>query len=976
MKIYTYIDILNFMNKADGIWDKIKDVPHICASEVLVQGLIKRYKRDTFDCLLTVDEFMKNLFPNWIEDNEKEMSRYQNICDLIKEDISEADIKKDKEKEQILRSFSKNPKEVMEAVKYLIESENEEKVNTKQGIKYQFDGVNGNRSIEKIFIEEIANKVLQNRSTKKDWEAWVPDWDRDNAVMRPMLDVFRSCVIDEIRKIYKSEIEINLHGTKEEKEKNAITWFRAYRENVNEWNLKTLNRLFDRYIEHAKINNLPNMVVLHGLYRMKPIHFKMISVLEDNGIEVVLLNCYNPKYQKVFKHWEKLYEMLLDKSSPYKVTEIKIGKEMDASFTPSEIGVEYGELLEGNHKKISELENNIDIEFVEYDTSIDFINSVFSGFENAKKMIIKDNEDIENINYQEIIANMEEQYYGVNGTDLNQIFMIFYPELFKKKSFMSYPAGQFLYYIHDMWDDEKQQLILKHKSLVECLNMFNSNAAEVYEKIRTYIGLERKINGLLIKDVIDKIKDLKEIYNDYKENNIQCFGYVLNQKEYETLEDALNDLNVFADKVFKNARDSKLNQYYNKLLNQIEIFNKYKNWKTLSDNEQELIKSIKNRLKDDESTTKVSSIQIVKEGIDFYLGGHSGKDINWLVRDFEQIEGDLLLFGQNKEEAYSNAKIIHYALVSNENMLDGKGDMLPWPLGRDMIVNTWLYNVLYSINEEDINYKAAMLFNGLYYLRPYSKNGKIKVRISYIINNVKLSNEENKHNEYFIMKNLRESFGLRTNKPVKDRATWKESLKRLDDGDENFMISDAGTRVFSLCPYKYFYSVALGKNPYEYGNNNFQLKRLYQEFIRDIIRNCEDKEDEKKLKEKLIDMSKKIMSDIILEKEMNEIIAFELKQQKRAKAFYFYPDLKYFWASQVKEQEKPENYPKEDKPWYYRVYKNERFIKDTILENKDGFTNNKEEYMISEYICDNCSQRGMCLYPYRLGTKHLLRKEK
>jgi hypothetical protein len=964
------MDPLNILNGSDGIWEKIKDAPHLCASEVLVQGLKKKYRRESFDCLLTVDEFLRILFPDWLNDNNKELARYQNICDLIEESIKNNS--ENSSAIRILESMKKNPKGVMEAVKYLIESEEvmEETDNDSRLKKYYFNGILGYDDSEKVFVDNIVNMALKYRDEKKDWEAWYPDWDSTNNIGRPILDIFRSCVVDEIRKTFKDEQELLTSGKREDKEEKAINWFRKHQEEENnDWNVKTLKKLFDKYVDKACIANKPQLIVIHGLYRLKAIHFKMISVLEHQGIEVVLLNCYNPQYPEVYRHLEKMYEKLLDSDSPYTITDIIIGKKMESSFKPSVLGQIYGELMAGKklHNKVYEEEMNF--EFYEYETTMDFITSVFKKFEDSKMNII---EDSQSIDLQKVIANMEEQFYGVNGTDLNQIFMIFYPELFKKKSFMSYPAGQFIYYMHDMWNEKNKCLMFKHKGLMECLNMVNSNAASVYEKIKVYIGLDKVIDGLPLEELKNKLVKLSTIEkanSKNKSNNVKHFGYIISCGHYEVFQEAIEDLNSFASLIFGDAKSRTLNEYYINLLNKLENFNQYKNWNSLNSEEMSLVKSIKDRLYESESTNKVTSVQIVKEGIDFYLGHHNGKDINWLVRDFDQIDGDLLLYGSDVHEAYSNARIVHYALVSNQNMLGRKTEFLPWPLSEKMIKNEWLHDILEVISEQDENYRESMFFNGLYYLRPYSKKGKITVRISFIINNVKSNNQESEHSEYFISKRVRESLKI----DLKKNPTTNVSYRSLTSINSH-IISDLNTgndemKIISICPYKYFYSIALGEYAYTYNHNEFQLKRLYQEYIRNVIRmESLNSTDIDSFRKKLKRMSQLLMDGIMVDKEMDEIINYEINIYDRTKTYKFDPSLPFFWKKNVEEHLKSHGIS-----WKNRV--DNQYCSEMINEFNNGFTQNQgEEYKISEYFCDNCPQRGLCLYPYRVDSIHILRK--
>ncbi|WP_115804145.1 hypothetical protein [Lachnotalea glycerini] len=286
-----------------------------------------------------------------------------------------------------------------------------------------------------------------------------------------------------------------------------------------------------------------------------------------------------------------------------------------------------------------------------------------------------------------------------------------------------------------------------------------------------------------------------------------------------------------------------------------------------------------------------------------------------------------------------------------------------------MLKNVWLYDVLDIINEQDQNYRESMLFNGLYYLRPYSKQGKITVKVSYVVNNVKLSDQENEHEEYFISKRAREILKIKLKKPEKASTSWRTIPAKTVNAIKSLPIDIEEMRLISACPFKYFYSKALDENPYTYGNNEFQLKRFYQEYIRNVIRfEASNVDNVPNFKNKLLRMSKLLMDDIMLEKEMEEIINYEVNNKKQTAKYKFEPSLPFFWKNDV-----DSHLNLQGTPWRDRA--DENYCRNVINEYTDGFKHDDfTEYKVSEYLCDNCPQRGLCLYPYRVESKHLLRK--
>lgn len=964
MKIFTYKDPCNLWNTTDKIGEEIEGAPHFCVSEVLVQGLIAKWDRKKFKCIATIDEFMKNLFPSWLLDTSKDVERFLEISKII----DDALINSTSQQEQnIIKSFKKNIRGVLDAVKYLWETEefevNNKIINGQNIINYRVKDMIPVTPTEKVFINKIVKTILKERSANKSKkEYWYPEWEK-NMSSSAISDAIRGCIIDEVRKEYKKETDTEEDGSLEQKRENALAWLRN--ELTNKARSSKKKRLLLKTIESHELSK-NNKIVFHGIYRMRAIHFKMFEILEDMGYEVIILNCYNPDYSKIYQVWDELYCMLTEK---FKVTEIRIGQYASQIEKNHIAGKIYGGLVEGYQDiSIPIMDTNENqCEFYEYLTTMQFINAVSEVFDSALDE-----------NGERQIASMKEQFYGVNGIELNEIFKIFYSEIFRKKSFMSYPLGQFIYYIHDMWDSNKKELRLNHNGLIECLNMYNEEATAVYNKVAIYIGLEREKSGLLLSKVKEKIKKLEELssaQSNNKEafNRLVHFGYFIKSEKYEVLLKALEALDKIASSIF-NVGSPTADKHYQRLVSMIATLNKQQGWRVLEKDESQLLKQIKSRLGNtkDDGNQRLADVSVLKQTIDFYLDGHSEKDeIKWLVRDFEQIDGDLLLFHAD-EPKKSKAATAHYALLSNENMLIGSKGGCVWPLTEEAVNNKWVAHMLKKIVENEQAYKRCMFFQGLFYLPK-----EVNVRLSYVKNVANLNNDEKNHDEYFFMKGMRKAFGAGECIKVSDAEGMKTSiLAKTTHEIAAVNESNEVVRILSECPYKYMFSAAINEEPYVYNENNFLIIKFFEEYIEYCIKKNEN--DVRQLtKEEWKNASNRLLGDICTEKEIADIIerAFSNKSNGFIRLNLNIPK---FWVKDVKEQKKPHKYP-DGEPWKERVNKNNfnKTIKDFLEENWNGFIGKDgTEYAVSEYMCEYCSQKSICLYPYRMGAQHLIRKEK
>lgn len=508
MKIFTYKDPYTFKNS--NVWKLIEHAPHFCASEVLATGLRKKWGRCSFDCLSTVDELLSNIFPNWVALSSADVKRYVDVADVI-DQMSENDVSHSEK-----NAFVKEKRSVLEAVKYLFETEeNLFQADLLNHFKYQ-------DQIQYDFIKFILVPLLKKiKSEGKDY--WYPDWFQDELLKANFADAVRKCNIDEVRKLGK--IYIEELGTTEQRRENALNWFKNYFNQYDKF-IGTKDDLHRLSYQKSELEHLlqlslekkmfrSNKVVFHGVYRFQPIHIRLFKELESAGYEVVLLNCYNPDYPTVYECWTDLYKEMIS-CFPMKNSDF-IMDEFDAGYSDyRKCGELFGSLIEG--KPPTEKLNNIS--FIKYTNTMEFINDVSRTFDETSR---KDGES-------RSIGRMQEQFYGVDGTNLNKIFEVFYPEEFGVKPFLSYPIGQFISSLYNMWDSKYGKLRMTHDALIECLNLDiwkGSSPLITYRKLIGYLGLEKKANGVLSTELISEIAKLRSLVETLKEKKLDRYASYL-----------------------------------------------------------------------------------------------------------------------------------------------------------------------------------------------------------------------------------------------------------------------------------------------------------------------------------------------------------------------------------------------------------------------------------------------------------------
>lgn len=218
-------------------------------------------------------------------------------------------------------------------------------------------------------------------------------------------------------------------------------------------------------------------IVLHGFYYFTPIQERVIRSIEKAGIKVIYLIQYDERYPYVHEIWKQTYHTQYGFEA----------KEDWEVFEGTDKNV-FGELFEGRTCKPT---NNIKIR--RYASVIEYVN----GMRNAKK-----------------------DKYSIYAADYNQankILKEFFPEEYGERKLLSYPIGQFIYELNNMWDDDAHDIILTEDALMACFSSgwiaYHGKSAKNYMQDMKYIlpyfhGCET------INQWKERIKYLEQIHDD------------------------------------------------------------------------------------------------------------------------------------------------------------------------------------------------------------------------------------------------------------------------------------------------------------------------------------------------------------------------------------------------------------------------------------------------------------------------------
>lgn len=792
MRVFTYPNPFE-INKNIELWNIVTKYPHFCASDTLVQGLETEYGRKSFGILRTIQSLINRAMGEYTNNAQNDIQIFLTVSKIIRQ-LPESEMK---------TAFRFNIADVVEAVKLLIILE----CNSDMFVKEEL-------SKEQIEVLQIYDQVIKT-------SCYEPFDSIKQLTKEDLIRAIRCVMNDEIEYLCNRTSEyVNILNIRVPI-KTPKGGFEAISKIIEYLTEKVQKQGVDSFapskykeeLERAKyimsiIENLNDAdfekIIVHGVHKITPAMFFLFKVLEKHDIEVIFLINYAKNLPNVYKTWREVYSFLDTKFEYEQDLDISKGNRLGASLAS---------VIEGKFIPV-----NSDQKVVVYENLTSFTDR------EVRKTFIDSGKNLD---------KMQTQYYAVRGESSNDILKMYFPEQFKQKPFLSYPIGQFILGIYQMWDFEENTLCLSYKCLNECAisNLYNGNESinifDILSKTRLYFS-----NIETPSEYYDRIDELETGLQIIFRNNSYS-----PLKKLSFFNISLADLNEFksfimfielvANKLFKDASPLVDFGKHFKILMEI-ISNPSIDKATLSKSEHELINEISDRLSVYGEGEVIGDIKDVKDALHFYLSESSkGDTSNWIVRDFEQIDGAVLLRRRSKAKCY------HFALLSNSNMIIQNEDVLPWPLKENMFTGyTDIESAVPVITKgllERSNFLKFTLFYGTFFT-------KCEIMLSYI-------SEENGEEQtpYYLLSVLgfkKELYkrNILTSFVKDDVKTYKPkpfSSQRIDKESKE---------MFAICPYKFLQKEVL-KSPIEY-SNDYHVKYFVANFMYTFIKGYYNLNDE------------------------------------------------------------------------------------------------------------------------------------
>ena len=700
LSIYTYSNPYEINN--EPFWDSIKNCAHFCVSQTMVNGLSAVYSELNDGQLATVEELVEALYPNWF-DTKTYIEQYTILTNTL--DTVTPNIEPDRWK-KIKQSLRFNKSSLLDSIRLMAE----------MGLSLK------NLKVKKITEEQLylvaAYKAILNG---------------ENAKKFTLRRNFNDKEIDQAVKT--ALVAKDVRRGKEAKSVEKIDC---------------------------------NTVVIHGIHQFTPTILSMIEEVAKYKRVVLLFN-YQQQYKEIYQTWLDVYSCFdLNIKSQFN-NEFIPSTLLQASYKGNMLADQIGKLADGTLTEKSRVLNDISV--IEFDNITEFSAYVAQIFEDASRKYHEDENK-----KGSALSYMREQFYSANNS-VNDILKVYFPEQFGERHFLAYPIGHFFVAVTNMWDSENGGIKIENMNdIAECLYsgalyekisgslITTFNSTKNYFSRATVLEGDNESEGVidLLKKLRKQISKLNKGKAEYAEQLNRLAYYNVDLESIDELIEALETLNKITKLFYEDFENENNNfkHFYEKIKDFVET-----QILPTADAEtefQDILLRLLARLEEVEKIETTSTFDCLKDTMAYYLKQESqkGESVNWIVRDFQQIDGDVL-----KSSTQEADIIYHFACVSDADINVKREDQFPWPLTIEFFEKAyepldWKYQVYVKSRKEYKHFKRYALVYGLEFNR-------CKFKLSYI------KNDDDKQNElYYILKLL----GVKKERNTHNTTSKKQNL--------------------------------------------------------------------------------------------------------------------------------------------------------------------------------------------------------
>lgn len=290
-------------------------------------------------------------------------------------------------------------------------------------------------------------------------------------------------------------------------------------------------------------------LVFHGFYNITSYQERIMCLLEQAGFQLIFLIPYDARYPFVYEIWKETYS---EKHGypPQQEWHMEIAREENP----------WAEVFEGRQGPLPN-----QVELWEYASVMEFVNAVKKASDEGYTV------------------------YSPDTKTVDSILKEYYPEAYGDRKLLSYPIGQFLYTLSQMWEDDVQEVALSPDDLMKCvssgwLSADGESGREYLKDLKKVlpffkgcrtraewkarIGEMRRIQKEVL-PVFDREKDLDASISRWQkslENPLSMFGcFSLTEERLEMVLVLMEEVLSMADELFEGGETILAGEYLQRL---------------------------------------------------------------------------------------------------------------------------------------------------------------------------------------------------------------------------------------------------------------------------------------------------------------------------------------------------------------------------------------------------------------------------
>lgn len=605
-----------------------------------------------------------------------------------------------------------------------------------------------------------------------------------------------------------------------------------------------INACIKRIYSDSDIDVQDKCLYFLGFYFITPIQARIIDTFENAGLRIAYLNCRDRDYPYVSEIWEKTFH------EEY-INQAFIDIQPDISLHNH-----YGELLNGK-------KNALEVELSKYASNLEFAHEMKEPIRMGASIFTPD----------------------LKGCE--EILKEYYPELFERKHLLAFPVGQYIYYLHMMWNSINDCLELKYDYVFKC---FASGWLEK-DKIngRDYLSEFSKLevffdDCLRIEEWNARIQQLKDakkclsvfeieegpnkrwhelLGNPFKQLSI----YNLTDETIESIEILLAKLIEDASFLFSSKESVQISDHFKKIT---AIIKSHMDRDDVLDDELEIAKELIKSLEMAGTYDQECPLNAIRDAIILLVGGHFD-NVETLDQEESLIGDRIAPLSTVESSLLNNYGEDIYLVLADEFTLPGRPRNLPWPLSDGLLdslkiddrsdTKRYVECMRSVIDNRPLSYRY--LFSSL--ITNINDDNHPKLHISWIKN----QDQKIVSASPYVLMMWPSANGL---DPRRSDIDLKQAIDQVEIDSMELDIQEPTGNVpvdvimdHSLCKYRYLYSYLVSYLP-EY-RSNFHYSFLLTKLIKAIF-----------------SVSKKDKDEIA--KEMFDLFPFLLKVEQRQSSDY------------------------------------------------------------------------------------------